>query len=90
MATVYERLALTALDMALCENMGVPVLTSIQRHVLATTLARVIWAIEHGAQNQREMADFVRYTPISWDCLTSTKDGRWISTSVLRAVDVQP
>ena len=42
-----------------------------------------------GTQSNREVK-FVRYNLVSWDCLTPTADGRWISTSNLREFGEQP
>lgn len=39
-----------------------------------------------GELSNREVK-FVLYTPVTWDCLTPTKDGKWISTSRLRDID---
>lgn len=39
-----------------------------------------------GEQSNREVK-FVDYTYWSWDCLTPTTDGKWISTSRLRDLD---
>jgi hypothetical protein len=39
-----------------------------------------------GDRSNREVR-FVTYTYWSWDCLTPTVDGKWISTSRLRDVD---
>lgn len=36
--------------------------------------------------SEREVK-FVKYTFLSWDCLTPTKDGKYISTSMLRDID---
>lgn len=30
---------------------------------------------------------FVQYTAVSWDCLTPQKDGKWISTTLLREIN---
>jgi len=42
-----------------------------------------------GRQSNREVK-FVRYTLVSWDCLTPTADGKWISTDNLREFGEQP
>jgi hypothetical protein len=42
-----------------------------------------------GRQSNREVK-FVKYTLVSWDCLTPTADGKWISTSNLREFGEQP
>jgi hypothetical protein len=42
-----------------------------------------------GQQSNREVK-FVKYTLVTWDCLTPTADGKWISTSNLREFGEQP
>lgn len=39
-----------------------------------------------GRQAHRDVR-FVRYNIVSWDCLTPTRAGHWISTDNLRGVD---
>lgn len=40
---------------------------------------------EFGAQANREVK-FVRYTLVTWGCLTPTADGKWIEVGLLREV----
>lgn len=42
-----------------------------------------------GNQTNREVK-FVRYTIVSWDCLTPTANGKWISTSNIRDTSLSP
>lgn len=40
------------------------------------------------SQSNREVK-FVSYTQWSWDCLTPSKDGKWISVEMLRDITDQ-
>ena len=39
-----------------------------------------------GRNSEREVK-WVMYNLVSWDCLTPTQDGKWISTDKLRDID---
>jgi len=42
-----------------------------------------------GQQTNREVK-FVKFNLVTWDCLTRTADGKWISTDALREFGEKP